>query len=66
MTVIFLFNNSVYLVWLCWIFAAQTFSLVAASSGYSLVAVHGLIVVASLVAEQCLGHVGFGSCGTQA
>ena len=43
-------------VWLCWIFfAAQAFSLVAASGGQSPVGVRGfLIAVASLVAEPRL------------
>ena len=40
---------------LCWVFiAAQAFSLVVASRGYSLVAMRGLIVEASLVAEHRL------------
>ena len=40
-------------------------SLVVVSGGYSLVVVHGLLIaVISLVVEH--GHVGFGSCGTQA
>ena len=40
-------------------------SLVVASGGYSLVVVHRLLIaVISLVVEH--GHVGFGSCGTQA
>ena len=43
------------------------FSLVAASGGSSLVAVHGLLIaVASLVAEQGLWGVGFSSCGVRA
>ena len=50
--IFFLFNNFMYLFWLCWIFAAWAFSRVVASSGYSLVAVHGLIAVTSLVAEH--------------
>ena len=42
--------------WLCWFFAAlHGFSLVTASRGYSLAAVHGLVIaVASLVAEYRL------------
>ena len=42
--------------WLSWVFtAAHKLPLVAASGGYSLVTVHGLlIVVASLVAEHGL------------
>ena len=40
--------------WLCWVFVVG-FSLVAVSRGYSLVGVHGLlIVVASLVVEHRL------------
>ena len=36
--------------WLCWVFIAiHGLSLAAASRGYSLVAVHGLIALASLV-----------------
>ena len=44
------------LLWLCWVFiAAWVFSLVAASRGYSLVAVSRLlIVVASIIAEHGL------------
>ena len=43
-------------VWLCWVFVAVSgLSLVAASEGYSLVAVRGLLIaVASLVAEHWL------------
>ena len=42
--------------WLCWVFvAARGLSLVAASRGYSLVAVRGLLtMVASLAAENRL------------
>ena len=44
-----------------------SFSLVAASGGYSLVAVHGiLIVVTSLVAQNRLQAAGFSSCSTWA
>ena len=40
---------------LCWVFiAAQAFSLVVASRGYSLVVIRGLIMEASLVAEHRL------------
>ena len=50
--------NFVYLCifWLCWVLHCCTgFSLVAASRGYSLVAVHGLLFeVASLVSEHGL------------
>ena len=48
--------------------AARAFSLVAVSSNYSLVAVHGLfIVVASLVEERGLsGNKSFSSCGAWA
>ena len=46
----------VCLFWLCWVFvAAWVFSLVAASSGSSLVVVHGLfIAVASLIVQHGL------------
>ena len=55
---------NIYIFCLQWIFtAACRLPLVAESSGYSLVAVHGLlIVVASLVTRtQILGHTGFSS-----
>ena len=43
------------------------FSQVAEIEGYSLAAVHGLlIVVASLVEQQAVGRVDFSSCGSQA
>ena len=60
--------------WLCWVFVVG-FSLVAVSRGYSLVGVHGLlIVVASLVVEHRLQGTrasvvaarGLSSCGSQA
>ena len=56
---LFFLKNKFYLFiyfWLCWVFiAACQLSLVAASGGFSLVAVHGLLaVVASLVAERGL------------
>ena len=42
-----------FFFWLCWVFvAARRLSLVAAAGGYSLVVGHGLIAVASLVAEH--------------
>ena len=42
-------------------------SLAVASGGYSLVVVHGLITeVASLVAAQALGSMGFHSCSSGA
>ena len=49
-------NLFIYFFRLCWVFAAaQTFSQVVASKGYSLVAVHGLLIaVASLVVEHRL------------
>ena len=57
-------------LWLCWVFiAACGLSLVSASRGYSLVAIHGLLIeVASLVEEQCWGFnsCGVWSCGSQA
>ena len=54
-----MFFNSTYSVlyfWLCWVFLAVCWlSLVAASRGYPLVAVYGLlIVVASLVVKHRL------------
>ena len=55
--------------WVCQILvAARAFSLVAVSSNYSLVAVHGLFIVgASLVAEHGLsGNKSFSSCGSWA
>lgn len=54
--------------WLHWVFiAAGELSLVVASRSYSPVVVFGfLIVVASLVAEHCLGCTGFSSCGVWA
>ena len=49
-------------LWLCWVFiTAWGLSLVAASGGYSLVAVHGLLIaMVSLVAVlgQSLWHMG--------
>jgi len=49
----------------CVFFAACGLSLVVASAGYSLVAVHRLLIaLAFLVAEH--EHTGFSSCGTQA
>ena len=53
----FFFNNFIYLYfWLCWVFVAVLgFSLVAVSGGYSLVAMHGdLMVAASPLAEHRL------------
>ena len=45
-----------FIYWLCWVFvAACGFSLVVGSWGYSLVVIHGLIAVASLVVEEALG-----------
>ena len=47
----------IYLFWLCWVFAAahRFFFSAAAGGGYSLVAVHGLLIVkASLVTEHGL------------
>ena len=43
-------------IWLCWVFvAARGLSLVAASGGYSFIAVRGLLIaVASLAAEHGL------------
>ena len=57
-------------LWLCWVFiAACGLSLVSTSRGYSLVAMHGLLIeVASLAEEQCWGfnNGGAWSCGSQA
>ena len=52
-----------FFFWLCWVFVSVCgLSLVATSRGYSLIVVHGLlIVVASLVVEHRLS-----SCGGQA
>ena len=73
---LFVFKKGYFFVyfWLHWVFAArQGFSLIAASGGYFLVAVQGLlIVVASLVAEKnsreewVLEHAGFRSCSSWA
>ena len=55
MDIIFLSRvQEFFFFWLCWVFiAAQGLSLVTASGGSSLVAVHRfLIVVASLAAEH--------------
>ena len=51
----FKFIYFIYL-WLCWVFVAMHgLSLVAASRGYSLLRLHGLLLaVASLVAEHGL------------
>ena len=47
-----------------WVFVAGL-SLAAACRGYSLGAVHGLLIaVVSLVAEHGLRQAGFSSCGT--
>ena len=40
-------------------------SLVVASGGYSLVAVHGLLIMVAFLA-QALVHMGLSSCGSQA
>ena len=52
---LFYFDLFIYL-WLCWVFvAACGLSLVAASRGYSFVAVRGLLIaVASLIVEHGL------------
>ena len=52
----FLILSCYLCIWLCWVFiAAQAFSPVVKSEGYSLVAVHRLsIVMTSLVAEHGL------------
>ena len=55
----------VYLfIWLLWLFVAMCgLSIVAASGGYSLDAVHRLLIaMASLVAERGIGGLGFSSC----
>ena len=66
----------IFFVWVRWVsIAARVLSLVAASRGYSLVAVHGLLIaVASLVAElrllacrfQQLQHAGSSNCAVWA
>ena len=63
---IFLYINIILFLfiyfWLCWIFvAAQGFFLVAASRGYSLIAVHGLSRCSgfSCCGAQALGHADF-------
>ena len=54
---VFVFDFCLFIFWLCWVFTVvQGFSLVEASGGYSLCAVHGpLIAVASLVQQRLLG-----------
>ena len=66
------YEISVYLFWLCWVFiAARAFSS-CASRGYSLVAVCRLLIAAShcgllmLEHRQVLGCMGFSSCDTRA
>ena len=68
---VFKFNTLTSVPWgggPCWArVAVRGLSLVAASRGDNLVAVCRLLIaVASLVAEQALGHRGFSSCGTWA
>ena len=55
-------------IWLLWVFVAMCgLSLVVASGGYSLDAVHRLLIaMASLVAEHGLGGMGFSNCGKPA
>ena len=49
------FLKIILFIWLCWVFVAPGFSLVAASRGYSLVVVWGLLTaVASLASERRL------------
>ena len=66
----FLFVNYYFIYFcLCWVFiAAQTFSLVGESGGYSLVMVCGLLIlVASLVAEHRFYMArGLSRCGSRA
>ena len=54
--------------WLYWVFVApRGLSLGAASRGYSLVELHGLLIaVASCCGAQSLGHTGFSSCYARA
>ena len=55
--------------WLCWVFvAAGRLSLVAASGGYSLVAVHRLLIEEASLGARSTGSwcPGFSSCGAQA
>ena len=47
------FKKKIIYFWVCWVFVAVCFSLVVASGSYSLVAVHGLLVV---VASRCREH----------
>ena len=52
-------NNFLYLsiyLWLCWVFAAAHagFPLAAASGGYSLAAVHSLLIAVAFVVEHRL------------
>ena len=47
------FYKSFVYFWLCWVFVAvHRLSLVAAIGGYSLVLVHGLLVVMALLAGK--------------
>ena len=49
------FKFSLFIYWLCWVFVAAWTSLAAASGGYTLVVICGLLIaVASLVAEHGL------------
>ena len=63
----FFFNECIYF-WLGWVFiAAHRLSLAAGSGGYSLiVAVHGLLVEASPVAEHRLWACELSNCNPQA
>ena len=58
----------IYIFWLCWVFVSvRGLSLVAASGGPLLIAVHGpLTIAASLVAEHRLQTRRLSSCGSRA
>ena len=70
MYVLFLFKKLIVFIyfWLCWVFVANAgFSLVEVSRGYSLIAVHRLLIVAaSLVGHRLYRAQGLSSCGTWA
>ena len=57
-TTLHLFKKIMTIISLCWVFVAAGFSLVAVSRGYSLVAMHGLLITAaSPVAEPSKSSV---------
>ena len=56
MYVLFLFKKLIVFIyfWLCWVFVANAgFSLVEVSRGYSLIAVHRLLIVAASLVAKC-------------